>query len=613
MNPIHGFAPAATYVPNLNLADMHYLTPAEANSVKAQGQASGQIPAINANKVLPLEYGFVARSSTGRTISPSTCTTVNCNKGKVTFAYSFPLDADIAKQPRAYKMWYVVANEFIPTWSQVLNGETSTVAGVPFANPLISTHRTRILENGAAGKTFVPASGVDMLENVCSVKTANAVGADPVLRHPSASSSPVGAFDACFGEKGVRGKQFNSALDESTSISVDPVTDEIVIAAAGEYPNLGISIVRFDRTGKQTLNVHYAPSDSELGMTTIEGTFPALDITVKKVIVSKFQRQIYVFGFAVGGPNELGILIRSPYLFSFSSTGQILSRAIFSYTISDGSFDGDMYLDQQTANPPIVYAAFRDANFTDQISGRRMHSYLGGGTSYFLPDNPAFAYAGSDNPIFASAFGVLSGFTLSANSGRLVVAEYDKTNSSIVMVATTLTGAFDTSWGGGGTTVVSKASLGLQPADNFYLASSKLLSDGKLLLAGTVYNVPLGSSGVILTRTNAVGAIDTSFAGGVGVATYPCDVIGLGANFSPRLAVRSNGEIFVVSYGSAGKQCVSKRDASGVNISRKIYDLYAGQSQSHSNDVQLTASGRLVIGGLSYGVLNSVIVGLIKQ
>jgi hypothetical protein len=619
MLPIHGFTPGATYTPSITKADLHYLTPAEANSVKAQGQASGQIPAVNINKVLPLEYGFVARNGagTGRIISPSTCVTANCNKGNVTFAYSFPLDADIAKQPRAYKMQFVVANEFIATWSQMLNGETSTVAGVPYSNPLISTHRTRILENGSAGKTFVPVSGVDLLENLCSVKTANAVGADPVLKYPNVSSSPVGEFDACFGEKGVRGKQFNILHDSSTTVSVDPVTDEIVIAAANQGP-LGISLVRFDKTGKQTLNAQYTPTDTELGLSTLDGTYPAYQIRVQKVIVSKYQRQIYVFGFAFGGPNLAGITIRSPFMFSFSSTGQILSRVFDFYnTTSNGDFDGDMYLDQQSASPPIVYVVLRDFNIDSGYAVRQAYSYLGGGTSYTFPVNTAFVYSGGSAAFAISPSIEKYGFTLSANSSRLVVAEYDNTNSSIATVATTLTGALDTSWGGAGTTVISKASLGLQPADGFILSSGKLLSDGKLLLAGTVLhnNVP-GNTQVVLTKTTAAGAMDMSFAGGAGVATYKCDVIGLGPDSAPRLAVRSNGEIFVVSgtSSSTGNHCVARRDASGVNISRQKYDLYVGQVESPSNDAQLTASGRLVLGGMSYGgLLNSPIVGLIKQ
>jgi hypothetical protein len=322
MIPVHGFTAGSTYAPNVNLADLHYLTAAEAASVKAQGQATGQIPAVNINKVFPLEYGFVGRNAvgTGRTIGSSSCVGTNCNKGRVTFAYAFPLDSDVTKQPRTFKMQFVVASEFIATWSQMLTDDVvsgvRTVAAVPYANPLISTHRTRILENGGADKTFVPATGTDTLENVCAFRIANAVVGSAALQYPSVPLSGVGGFDGCFGEKGMRGKRFSDDYGHSSSISIDPVTDEVVMA--GTVGPRTISLQRFDKKGTQTLSVQYLPSVNDVGL------FPAslMDVTVKKVIVSRFNRQIYVFGFAIGGPSidfpEFGIY-RSGFILA---TGQ---------------------------------------------------------------------------------------------------------------------------------------------------------------------------------------------------------------------------------------------------------------------------------------------------
>jgi hypothetical protein len=620
MNPVHGFTPSATYAPSITKADLHYLTPAEAASVKAQGQSTGQIPAININKVFPLEYGFVARNAqgTGRTIGASTCTPVNCNKGSVTFAYSFPLDPSLAKQPYSYKMQFVVANEFIATWSQMLDYDpgAGTVAGIPYANPTISTHRTRVLEYRGAAKTFIPASGVDTLDNVCSIKTANAVGVDPALQYPVVNPTFTGAWDGCFGEGGVRARTYSTNFGKNSSLTVDPVSDEVVTAGVtgalsfGDTKGTKIAVSKFNKAGQKTLSFEFTPTAIEVGQGAVT------ELRVTKVLVDKFYRDIYVFGFAGSTSFEFGCFC-SAFVISFDGfTGQKLAHINFPLsgsTILAQDPTGDMYFDQQFNSTPVkVYVVFSE---TQQVSPNAdqwvFKSFLGGSTAGIFPTNTAFGTAGTYTTTWGTSNSTIFPAVLTGNANRLVAVGSNNADSAVLTVATSLTGVPDATWDFDGIAAYTNASLGIQPLPRFAVTSGKLLSDGKLLIAGhTRFNsTPTIDTEVFLTKTNTSGAIDTLF----GTTQYNCDPNVYGEDLNPRIALRSNGEIYLVSQtgavGSTG-HCMSRRTATGTIISRQNYDMYFGQVKIPANDAQFTASGRLAIGGRTG---TSAMVGLIKQ
>jgi hypothetical protein len=633
MIPVHGFTAGFTYAPNVNLADLHYLTAAEAASVKALGQASGQIPAINVNKVLPLEYGFVSRNAagTGRTISPSTCVGTNCNKGKVTFAYSFPLDANIAKQPYAYKVWYVVANEYIPTWSQMLNddavGGVSTVAGVPYANPLIATHRTRILEYRGAGKTFVPSTGLDTLDNVCSIKTANAAGVDPALKYPVVNPNVPGAWDGCFGEGGVRGRTYTTSFNTSSSISVDPATNNVVIAGtkggsptsvlpaiASQYGD-AIVINRFDATGKQNLS-------ASLAMTS----FPTLALTngvdfvsVKRVIVSAASSQIVVFGVIWRQAGFFDAIVPTPipFVLRFSSSGVLNG---FRYLDSQGEImggnlylpTGDIFVSQTNSATPDIYVTYTyDSDMGPSERSILLTRLDGSTSSTTIPMLvvSGFGTAGTYSNVFSGYSLQVSRLVLA--NGKLITIGYDPTNSSILTISALGTGLPDTSWDGDGLASFTTAQTTL--ASGLIVTSASGSTSGAVTIAGD------GKSAAALTtdpdyfvlRTTATGGIDGSF-GTAGKTVVDCATAG-SINKNPQIATRTNGELFLVGQtgapGSTG-HCVARLNATGSLISSQNYDMYFGQVKIPANDAQFTSTGKLVIGGTSG---TSAIVGQIKQ
>jgi hypothetical protein len=641
MVPVHGFTAGFTYAPNVNMADLHFLTAAEAASVKAQGQASGQIPAININKVLPLEYGFVARNAvgTGRTISPSTCTTLNCNKGKVTFAYSFPLDANIAKQPYSYKVWYVVANEFIATWSQMLNddviGGVRTVAGVPYANPLISTHRSRVLENGGADKRFIPASGTDLLENLCAVKTANAVGADPVFKHPAVSSSAIGALDGCYGENGVRGRRFSNTEDfnPGASISVDKAYREIVIAGTlGSHPNFfsadddqkfgkKLAISKFDQTGKQLWS-------TVLPLTSFpSGFFVAADfVMVKRVISSAITNQIVVFGMVQRCENSLGctdIVLDGlvPFVLRFTRSGVLTG---YSYLTAQPTTQigflalptGDLFVDQNAPANPDIYVAY-SSDYSEPPSRDWILTKLNGSPTSVLTSLPpvgAFGSAGSYTRTMNDNSGgnnyddvTISGLVV-INGKSIIVGQ--NSAASILTTAVTAAGIADTSWDGDGLAVYPTTQTGLAGQSRVTSAKSVVPSDGTIIIAGHTKIVGTSRRDYFALKVDALGALGTGFGTG-GKTIVDCATNG-SSNLNPQIAMRSNGEIFLIGQSGPATStghCVSRLGSTGSVLSSQNYDLVPGVAEIPASDAHFTDSGRLVVGGTAGA---NAVTGLIK-
>jgi hypothetical protein len=582
----------------------------------------------------------VARSGTGRIINPSTCTTSGCNKGKVTFAYSFPLDADIAKQPRTYKMQFVVANEFISTWSQMLNYEAGTVAGIPTSNPTISTHRSRILEYRAAGKTFIPASGVDLLDNVCSIKTANAVGVDPALQYPVVNPTFAGAWDGCFGEGGQRARTFATAFNTSSSVAVDPITDQVVIAGTtgttGGNTSTKIALAKFDKTGKQTMAVEYTPTGVQVGSSSG-------NLKVIKVLVSGIRGEIYVFGTRITPDSEFPT--GHFFVLRFSSTG--VANAYFnvdeSFAIGyDLHETGDMILGPVNSSFPNnqpVYILYPDR--VDTVGGIdrswKVTALDGGfatpGTIPLFSTISTFGNQSAGNPTpgtFTWTIGVTATNTpvaLTGNGSNMVAIGYDTapTATSLTMLNFSIdySGNNNSSWGFGGlgafyafpSTATGNHTF-LTAGAKFAVTSAKLLSNGKLLVAGTARTgaAVTSDADTFIFQSTATGVLDTAGftpAAVFNTATrfYNCSPSVTTDDLVPTIALRPNGEIFVVSYGSTG-HCVARLSAIGTVISTQDYDLAFGYVKSPASSAQFTAAGRLAIGGTAG---TSAIVGLIKQ
>jgi hypothetical protein len=280
-----------------------------------------------------------------------------------------------------------------------------------------------------------------------------------------------------------------------------------------------------------------------------------------------------------------------------------------------GFFEGDMYLDQQLNSPPPIYISYVDRNSSIFSSTLMMNSYLGGATSGNLPANTAFSFAPTMLGTYVGVNGE-SGFAFAINSGRLLTAIYDEQSHSIHTVATTLTGALDSTWDGDGEAIYSLSSLGIAGGIKFALSSAKFLGNGNLLLAGhacTNGNLSTSDSDIYLLRLTSTGAIDTTF-GNAGVGNYPCTSV-ISDDLNPRIVLRSNGELYVVSQtgtSSDSAHCVRKQTAT--MTTRQVYDLNPGQSELPSNDVQFTATGRLVIAGVTNPTLanSGAMVGLIK-
>jgi hypothetical protein len=634
--PSHGFTPGFNFAPNPNLADMQYLTRADALNVKYYGQVSGVIPAINVNKVLPLEYGFTGRNTAGtsRVIYNAACTVPagTCNKGYVTFAHSFPLNADVSKQPVSYKSWYVVANEYTKTYSHALEGDVvngaATVAGLPLASVEIKNNRTRILEYRGVGKTFVPATGVDTLENVCQITTANAVGADPVVKYPVVNPTFPGAWDGCFGEGGQRARTFSTAFDPASSVAVDPISDDVVIVGTTAATSK-IALAKFDKSGRQTMSVEYTPPSPQFR----NGN------KVLKAVVSPIRSEIYVLGVTSDIGSEFGQ--GRYFVLRFSSTG--VANAIYTTGLTDlanyssvSDATGDIHLgpvNPSFPNNQPVYFLYQPRDFNTTTGSTdyswRITALDGGnaapGTIPLFGVISTFGTAGTfTNPGIYSVFGVNDKpVALAGNASNMVMVGYNSVTGFMENFSIDYNGNGNSLWGFGGanyfsagsTTVTYNNTL-LFAGAKFFVTSAKLLSNGKLLVAGTARTgaAVTTDANTFIFQSTATGVLDTAgFTPGAFINTatrfYNCSPSVTTDDLVPAITVRPNGEIFVVSYGSTG-HCVARLSAIGTVLSTQDYDLAYGYVKSPASSAQFTAAGRLAIGGTAG---TSAIVGLIKQ
>jgi hypothetical protein len=599
--PIHGFTPTSTYIANAALADLHYLTPAEAASVKVQGQNSGQIPAVNVNKVLPLEYGFVARNAagTGRIIGASTCAAVNCNKGRVTFAYRFPLNTDLAKRPYAYKMWFVVANEYIPTWSSSFPGEytatgTLTVAGIPVTNPLIATHRTRTVFGNFAGKGNAPANGADTLQNLCEIKTANAVGANPAQKFPDflASFSGPGTYNRCFGEEGKRIKNypFFASVDAMT---VDPVNSKTLVAG---ITGSSVFITRFNVDGSLDSTFGGVGGTILYNLDSINpGSYEHYISGITVTPSAGSNHEIIVAG-AVG--SQLTYTV--PFLLRFADNGT-KNGEVF---LPGGNTEPSTFKPKIVQGPPGIVFVAQKLDYTNlTVSAVNLNTTV---------------------PTLQSGFGTLGSVTIAnpnlntATSSEPAVSAIDYSNGKIVISTDGYT------FGAGGVITYDHFYLYKLNATNgtldstfdidgikfipgsFYslinikTSSVKLLSNGSMLFAG--HTKPAGfTTGVYFAaKLNVDGTAAFGFFGNnTGDVQVVCkNSLPYSDDINPYLALKNDGSIFLVGSTTDGlipvNTCVVAYSSSGTFLTKNSYDLF-GATNNAPVGAAFNGLGKMVI------------------
>jgi hypothetical protein len=432
----------------------------------------------------------------------------------------------------------------------------------------------------------------------------------------------TGVFDGCFGEGGVRARTYSTNFGKNSSLTVDPVSDEVVIAgvtgalSVGDTKGSKIAVSKFNKAGQKTLSFEFTPTATEVGQGAVT------ELRVTKVLVDKFYQDIYVFGFAGTTGFEFGCVC-SAFVISFDGfTGQKLAHInfpLFGSTVLSQDPTGDMYFDQQFNSTPVkVYVVFSE---TQQVSPNAdqwvFKSFLGGSTAGIFPTNTAFGTAGTYTTNWGTSNSTIFPVALTGNANRLVAVGSNNADSAVLTVATSLTGVPDATWDFDGIASYTNASLGIQPLPKFAISSAKMLSNGEVIIAGHARR-SLGlndDTDMFVIKSTPTGGLTTPYGNTNGIAgARNCTLGVLTDDLNPTIAARPNGEFFLVSQtgvpGSTG-HCVTKFNSSGQpSPTGGLFDLYFGQVKIPANTAQFTASGRLAIGGRTG---TSAMVGLIKQ
>ena len=196
------------------------------------------------------------------------------------------------------------------------------------------------------------------------------------------------------------------------------------------------------------------------------------------------------------------------------------------------------------------------------------------------------------------------GYSVAVQSdGKIVVAGYstngihynNTTDSDIVLVRYTTTGALDTSFGSGGKVITSIGSS----FDYGYTAA--LQSDGKIIVSGQSDN---GSNfDCTLVRYTNIGALDASFGSGGKVITS----LGGGDDNEYSVAVQSDGKIIAAGYSAGDFALVRYTNAGALDASfgsSGVVTTPIGGGDDSGYSVALQIDGKIVVSGSSYNGSN---------
>ncbi|AFZ57397.1 DUF4347 domain-containing protein [Anabaena sp. PCC 7938] len=134
--------------------------------------------------------------------------------------------------------------------------------------------------------------------------------------------------------------------------------------------------------------------------------------------------------------------------------------------------------------------------------------------------------------------------------GKILVAGWtDFSGLQIALVRYNSNGTLDTSFGGGDGIVTTQPNINYAYSNTYSSLNLAIQSSGKIILAGTVYNIAAANSDLLAIRYNIDGTIDTSFDGD-GIVTT--NINGNGFDYGKTLALQADGNIVVGGYTSNG-------------------------------------------------------------
>jgi uncharacterized delta-60 repeat protein/uncharacterized repeat protein (TIGR02543 family) len=179
--------------------------------------------------------------------------------------------------------------------------------------------------------------------------------------------------------------------------------------------------------------------------------------------------------------------------------------------------------------------------------------------------------------------------------GKIVVAgsAFNGTNYDFALARLSANGTLDTSFGTGGKVVTP---IG---GGNDFGRAVAIQSDGKIVVAGTVYST-INESNVAVARYTAAGALDSTFNGG-GIRSIP---FAAGVDDARALAIKADGRIVVSGSGQNGATkdvIVAQLTSAGAldatfNATGKVTTSFSS-GDDEANAVLIQANDAVVVGG----------------
>jgi uncharacterized delta-60 repeat protein len=567
--------------PVTGLGDLQWLIRGSAEGTTVESQAAAFPVPLS---VLALDYGFVARNSSGgRALANGGGT------GQVTFSYKLPKINPRNANPFGFVIYYVVTNQTLTYASQSVEEHRDTYTN---SSSAFTTDGTRV----------VPGSRLIYREELVSMSDVNNCDSDTDIRiaRPDVSTNIYYPFaeklggtnepDCAFGASGRRATTFGS---NDTAAAIGSFGSSFFYVAGTTAANgndfavwrvdtNGKSVTGFDADGKVEVDFNAGSNDTARAV--------AVDSSGRAIVAGESNGDIAVIRLTTAGALDT----------SFDTDGKV--------TVNTGGTDG-------------AYAVAVDSGGRIVVAGT---NFVGSSSDFVvvrLNANGSLDTSFSSDGITSATFGANDvGTSLAIDgNGRIVVGGYTDVNAAStgpndMAVARFLAdGTPDTGFSADGKETVDFSSDDRAWAVAVY-PNSDPTNGGKVVLAGQWDG---GASDFAVVRLDSSGVLDTTFSGdGRFNATFGIGSFG-GAEFARAVRIDSAGLLYVGGYTDAGANpdnfgllrltATGTLDTTFDGDGKAIYDFNATDDEAYgmviNSNADLAIAGTAVTGSSDFQVI----------
>jgi uncharacterized delta-60 repeat protein len=566
--------------PVTGLGDLQWLIRGSAEGTAVEAQAAAFPTPLT---VLALDYGFVARNTSGGRSLPS-----GGGTGQITVSYKLPKISPRAANPFAFTFYYVVTNQTLT-----------------YASQSVEEHGANYTNNFSAfttdGTRVVPGSRLIYREDLVSISDENNCDSDTDIRiaRPDVSTNvfypfteKVGATnepDCSFGASGRRAVSFGA---NDTAAGIANFGTNFYVAgttstlgndfAVWRVDSSGKSITSFDADGKVEVDFNAGSNDTARAV-TVDGSGRAI---------------------VVGESNNDIAVIR------LNTNGTL-----------DTTFDTDGKVTVNTGGADSAYGVAVDGGGRIVVAGA---NFIGGSADFVvvrLNANGALDTSFSADGISSTTFGSEDiGTSLAVDgNGRIVVGGYTNVNATttgpndLAVARFNADGTLDAGFSGDGRNTVDFGNDDRAWAVAVY-PNADPTNGGKVVLAGQWDG---GASDFAVVRFDSSGTLDPTFSGdGKFNATFGAGGFG-GAEYARAVRIDSGGLLYVGGYTDAGTNpdnfgllrltATGTLDTSFDGDGKAIYDFNATDDEAYgmtfNSNADLAIAGTAVTGSSDFQVI----------